>query len=101
MHPGGSRSWVLRFQLNGRRRDMGLGSYPEISLARSREKAMDARRLIKEGLDPLAERGRTKALTFRHGGRGADREQEAGMAQRQARLAVGYDALDAMPTPAR
>ena len=30
---------------------MGLGSYPEISLARSREKAMDARRLIKEGLD--------------------------------------------------
>ena len=65
VHPGGSRSWVLRFQLNGRRRDMGLGSYPEISLARSREKAMDARRLIKEGLDPLAERGRAKALTFR------------------------------------
>ena len=26
--PSGARSWVLRYQLNGRRRDMGLGPYP-------------------------------------------------------------------------
>src|SRR5919199_5770739 len=65
VQPGGSRSWLLRYQLNGRRRDMGLGPYPEITLARAREKAMEARRLVKEGRDPLAERARGTALTFK------------------------------------
>ena len=57
---GGSRAWVLRYQIAGRRRDLGLGPYPEIGLARAREKALDARRLIVEGRDPLAERGRVR-----------------------------------------
>ena len=62
--PSGARSWVLRYQLNGRRRDMGLGPYPEITLARAREKALEARRHLVEGGDPLAFR-RAKVLTFR------------------------------------
>lgn len=62
----GARAWVLRFQLAGRRRDMGLGPYPEISLADAREKALEARRTIKrDGRDPLAERGQAKITTFR------------------------------------
>ena len=61
----GARSWVLRYQLAGRRRDMGLGPYPEVTLARAREKALEARRLVKEGVDPLAERQRQSVLTFR------------------------------------
>jgi integrase len=62
----GSRAWVMRYQLGGRRRDMGLGPYPEISLADAREKALDACRLIKrDGKDPLAERGRAKVKTFK------------------------------------
>jgi integrase len=44
---------------------MGLGPYPEITLARAREKAMEARRLVKEGIDPLADRRRSKGLTFK------------------------------------
>ena len=61
----GSRSWVLRYQLGGRRRDMGLGPYPEIGRADAREKALDARRLIKrDGKDPIAARGRAKVKTF-------------------------------------
>ena len=45
---------------------MGLGPYPEVTLADAREKALDARRLVKvERRDPLAERGRAKALTFK------------------------------------
>ena len=44
---------------------MGLGPYPEIGLARAREKAMEARRLVKEGIDPLSERARIPALTFK------------------------------------
>ena len=61
----GARSWILRYQLHGRRRDMGLGPYPEITLARAREKALEVRRHVKEGRDPLALRAHTPALTFK------------------------------------
>src|SRR3954447_16915689 len=61
--PSGSRSWLLRYQLAGRRRDMGLGPYPEITLARAREKALQARRLVKEGIDPLSDRRATPPTT--------------------------------------
>jgi hypothetical protein len=57
----GARGWVLRYQLRGRRRDMGLGPYPEVRLADAREEALDARRLVKKGIDPITERGRTTA----------------------------------------
>jgi integrase len=63
---GGSRSWVLRYQRGGRRRDMGLGGYPEISLADARDRALEARRTLKrDGKDPIAERGRAKVRTFK------------------------------------
>jgi hypothetical protein len=52
----GAKSWELRYQLNGRRRDMGLGPYPEIGLKEARHKALDARRLIEAGKDPIEER---------------------------------------------
>ncbi|HEY8162623.1 MAG TPA: Arm DNA-binding domain-containing protein [Methylocystis sp.] len=52
----GARKWVLRFQLHGKRRDMGLGSYPEISLAAARGAAASARAQIAQGLDPIAAR---------------------------------------------
>ncbi len=50
----GGRSWVLRYQFQGKRRDMGLGSYPEVTLAAARERALEARRLIADGKDPIA-----------------------------------------------
>ncbi len=50
----GRRNWVLRFQMNGRRRDMGLGAYPAVSLADARNKAIDAQRLIASGVDPIS-----------------------------------------------
>ena len=49
----GARSWVFRYQLNGRRRDMGLGPYPEVSLATAREKVVALRRQLLDGEDPL------------------------------------------------
>jgi integrase len=52
----GKRSWLLRYQMNGNRRDMGLGSYPEISLKEARQKAVDARRQIETGVDPVVTR---------------------------------------------
>ena len=49
----GAKSWVFRYQLNGKRRDMGLGPYPEISLADARDKVVELRRQLLKGTDPL------------------------------------------------
>jgi len=52
----GGTSWIFRYKIAGKSRDMGLGPYPETGLADAREKAVEARRKTKAGIDPLAER---------------------------------------------
>jgi integrase len=52
----GARKWVLRFSIAGKRREMGLGSYPDTELAEARSKASEYRKLSKEGLDPIEAR---------------------------------------------
>jgi integrase len=52
----GKKSWLLRYQMNGVRRDMGLGSYPEISLKEARQRTSDAHRQIEAGFDPIVAR---------------------------------------------
>jgi len=56
----GSKKWVFRFQLDGVRRDMGLGTYPTVSLSDARVAASDARKLIVSKTDPLAARQNAK-----------------------------------------
>ncbi|ODP37108.1 tyrosine-type recombinase/integrase [Sphingomonas turrisvirgatae] len=65
----GSRSWLFVYTLHGKRREMGLGSDLDVSLAKAREKAAEARAMVLEGQDPQAERLRAKVaaqpvLTF-------------------------------------
>ena len=50
---GGSKSWILRTVIGGKRRDMGLGAYPSVTFAQAREKAAEARELIRKGIDPI------------------------------------------------
>ena len=52
--PGGGRYWRYDFSFNGRRRTLALGVYPDVSLARARERHLEAMRLIAEGIDPSA-----------------------------------------------
>src|SRR5215472_14864917 len=59
--PGGARSWIYRFRLNGRTRDMGLGALADVSLVKAREKASAARALVKDGIDPI-EHTRAQAI---------------------------------------
>jgi integrase len=54
--PTGRKTWVLRFQLNGKRREMGLGSYPLLDLKKARAAAYENRIQILKGNDPLAKR---------------------------------------------
>ncbi|MEZ5457654.1 MAG: integrase arm-type DNA-binding domain-containing protein [Lysobacteraceae bacterium] len=52
----GARSWILRVSINGKRREIGLGSCADVSLADARVRAREIRSQIAAGNDPLAER---------------------------------------------
>ena len=58
--PSGSKSWVQRIVIDGRRRDIGLGSYSTVSLVKARTMAASNRTAVSEGRDPLAERQAVK-----------------------------------------
>jgi integrase len=69
----GARSWILRAMVGGKRRDMGLGGYPDVTLAQARDSARRARDQIRSGGDPIQERqaarsasaaAKAKAKTF-------------------------------------
>ncbi|GEK74122.1 MULTISPECIES: tyrosine-type recombinase/integrase [Halomonas] len=71
----GAASWILRTKIGNRRRDIGLGGFPEVKLAQARERALDAKDKIKAGIDPVAERKearsrllaqQVKEVTFDH-----------------------------------
>lgn len=53
---GGAKSWIVRVQKNGRRRDIGLGSAKKVPLKLARERAALIREQVEVGLDPVAER---------------------------------------------
>ncbi|RBI67857.1 integrase [Roseovarius sp. TE539] len=57
----GARSWILRSTVQGKRRHIGLGPYPEVSLAEAREQAAEMRRRIRAGRDPVEERRAERA----------------------------------------
>ena len=63
---GGTRSWVHRVVVDGRRRDIGLGGFPAVGLAEARRKAEANRRVIGAGGDPVQDKRQSRAIpTFR------------------------------------
>jgi integrase len=62
--PNGAKSWMLRTTIDGKRRKMGLGSYPTVTLAQARERAHDASDAIWHGKDPIEERRAEAAVRF-------------------------------------
>ena len=60
----GARCWIQRLTINGRRRELGLGGYPVVTLAQAREQALANKRLVREGGDPLAEKRKARVPTF-------------------------------------
>jgi hypothetical protein len=76
--PSGARSWMLRATVGAMRRDIGLGPYPEVTLAQAYEKARLARDRIRQGVDPVRER----------------REQESARRAEQAKAVTFSEACD-------
>jgi integrase len=82
----GARSWVLRVRIGAKRRGIGLGAFPGVSLADARNKAQAMREQIAEGIDPVAEKkaqkhamkvSQLKALTFEQAARKAHAARQA------------------------
>lgn len=65
--PTGTRQWVLRVTISGKRRDVGLGGYPAVSLDDARKLAAGHRTTAKTGGDPIEQRRivKAKARTYR------------------------------------
>lgn len=59
--PSGGRSWVLRIVIGGKRREVGLGGFPDVPLALAREKAREVREAVQQGRDPIAERAAARS----------------------------------------
>lgn len=72
--PGHSKSWVFMWTRNGRKREMGLGSYSAVSLAKARVRAERCREQVADILDPIVERGKDSRMTF---GEASDRLYES------------------------
>jgi integrase len=70
----GRKRWEFRYQIHGRRREMGLGSFPAVSLKDARQAALNARTLLNSDLDPLAERDAQR--TRQAGQRQADQARQ-------------------------
>lgn len=51
--PSGGKSWIFRFMQDSKRREMGLGRIPQISLAEARTKAAEAKKKVLAGEDPI------------------------------------------------
>ena len=65
--PSGARSWILRISVAGKRREIGLGAYPGVSLALAHEKAQAHRDAVISGIDPVLQReSDRKALRAQH-----------------------------------
>jgi len=52
--PSGAKTWLYIYTLGGKRKELNLGSYPDVTLAAARDKHIDARRLVGKGIDPAA-----------------------------------------------
>jgi integrase len=80
VQPSGSRSWILRMQFQGTRRDLGLGSVRDVSLVEARIAAAEMRRKIRSGVDPSAERraARKSTPTFESAARACYETLKAG-----------------------
>jgi len=60
IYPNGSKYWRLRYRIAGKAKLISLGVYPEVSLKEAREKAIESRKLVKDGIDPSKKRKQDK-----------------------------------------
>ena len=58
----GTGKWSYRYRIDHKSREMGLGTFPEISIVDARQKAEDNRRLVLNQIDPIEEKKKDKGF---------------------------------------
>ncbi|GIX20769.1 MAG: phage integrase [Erythrobacter sp.] len=103
VRPSGAGSWILRVQVDGKRRDIGLGSLLDLSLAEAREKAAHLRKLARQGQDPIAERDKHKvqAVTFAEALARAHAELSKGWEEKTGKAFLATLQIHAVPVIGR
>lgn len=108
----GAKKWVLRYTINGKRREMGLGSFHDIGLAEARDLATKHRKQAKAGVDPIEARQEVPEETptfttcaaryiraHRHGWKNAKHARQwARSLKTYARQEIGAKKVDAITT---
>ena len=94
----GSKSWVQRIVIKGRRRDIGLGGFPAVGLAQARRLAAENRTVVAEGRDPVAEKRTPPVPTFREAARLTHEANLPGGGTRSMRY-PGSRPWSVMPSP--
>ena len=93
------KSWVQRLTINGVRRDIGLGAWPLVTLAKARTVALDNRRAVHEGRDPVAEKRRERVPTFADAAKRCIAAKQAGW-KNDTQSGVWTRTLEAYAVPA-
>ena len=89
--PNGGRRWVFLYRWHGKPTEIGFGSARDVTLARARELASQARGNLAEGINPKEAQKAVRGRYVRRMRRPGDRGHAAVVAQRQARCAMGND----------
>lgn len=96
--PSGSRQWVQRLNCQGKRIEIGLGSPPVVSLAEAREKAIDNKRLVYNGHNPVSQKAALAEVpTFEEAATAAIIIQSKGKAVKYEGQFMGTLRLHAFP----
>jgi len=89
--PSGAKVWVCRITIDGKRHDIGLGGYPDVTLAQARQKASAIRQKVRAGVNPIEER--EAARREREAARKAAEEAEARTFRRVAEACIQSQAF--------
>jgi len=84
--PTGSMPWRFAYRVGGKQKVLALGKYPDVSLAKARKAAIDARALVADGHDPSVERKRAKVRAKARRAFGGQYRQSA-----RTRIRLGHD----------
>lgn len=95
----GAKSWMLRVQVDGRRRDIGLGALSDLTLDEARDKSRELRKVARAGGDPIAARDKREEAppTFREAAKACHAALSSGWTDRHAKAFLSTLELHVMP----
>ena len=97
----GARRWILRITHHGRRRELGIGPFPLISLAEAREMAREMRKIARAGGDPIAwrDRGKRRSPSFEEAARTVHREHILPHSRSERQPAIWWRSIERYALP--